>query len=368
MVTGAPSGTQAPMTRYAHSGGLNIAYQVFGAGPLDVVLVPGFISHVEFAWQEPLLARFLRKLSAFTRVIAFDKRGMGLSDRDPRRETPSLTERMDDIAAVMDAARCPRAALLAWSEGGPTSLLFTQRAPERVAALILVGTTARFTSTADFPEGIPRDLLELFIDTMRQDWGTGVGFELYAPSMADDSRMRSWWASYQRFASSPGAVAESLRMHLDVDARHVLTGIAVPTLIMHRTRDMMVPVECARFSAARIPGARYVEQPGEDHMYWLGDQDGTLSTIRDFLARTPDGAPVAALRQSRRRPAAGWESLTEAEMDVVRLVTSGMTNRQIAARLYLSPRTIQTHVSHIMRKLGVGRRSEIAAETSRRQR
>src|SRR6516165_2571091 len=138
MLTGAPGGTPTPTTRYARNGGLNIAYQVFGAGPPDVVLVPGFISHVEFAWHEPLLARFLRKLSAFTRVIAFDKRGMGLSDRDPRRETPSLAERMDDIAAVMDAADCPRGALLAWSEGGPTSLLFTQRSPERVAALILV--------------------------------------------------------------------------------------------------------------------------------------------------------------------------------------------------------------------------------------
>jgi pimeloyl-ACP methyl ester carboxylesterase len=155
MVTGAPGGTATPMTRYARSGSLNIAYQVFGAGPPDVVLVPGFISHVEFAWQEPLLARFLRKLSTFTRVIAFDKRGMGLSDRDPRRETPSLAERIDDITAVMDAADCPRAALLAWSEGGPTSLLFTHYAPERVAALMLAGTAARFTAAEDYPEGIP---------------------------------------------------------------------------------------------------------------------------------------------------------------------------------------------------------------------
>lgn len=359
---------QHPMTRYARSGGLNIAYQAFGTGPVDLVLVPGFISHVEFAWQEPLLARFLRKLSAFTRVIAFDKRGMGLSDRDPGQETPSMAERMDDISAVMDAARCRRAVLLAWSEGGPTSLLFTHRRPERVAALVLLGTSARFTADAGFPEGVPRDLLELFIDAMCQGWGTGVGFELYAPSLADDERMRSWWSSYQRFASTPGAVAASLRMHTDIDVRPVLPDIAVPTLIMHRTRDMLVPVECARYTAERIPGARYIEQDGEDHMYWLGDQDSTLSAIRQFLAATPEGAPIAALRQSRRRPSAGWESLTEAELDVVRLVTAGMTNQQIAARLYLSPRTIQTHVSHIMRKLDLSRRSEIAAEASRRQR
>jgi DNA-binding CsgD family transcriptional regulator len=268
----------------------------------------------------------------------------------------------------MDTVGCRRAVLLAWSEGGPTSLLFARRRPECVAALVLLGTTARFTADVDFPEGIPREFLELFINTMRQDWGTGVGFELYAPSMADDARMRSWWASYQRFASSPGAVAASLRMHLDIDVREVLPDIAVPTLVMHRTYDMLIPVECARYTAARITGARYVEQPGEDHMYWLGDQDSTLSAIRQFLAATPDGAPIAALRQSRRRPAAGWESLTEAELDIIRLVTAGMTNRQIAARLYLSPRTVQTHVSHIMRKLDLDRRSEIAAVASRRQR
>lgn len=367
-MTGQRTGDPAPATRYARSGDLNIAYQAFGAGPVDLVIVPGFISHVEYAWQEPLLARFLRKLSGFTRVITFDKRGMGLSDRDRRRETPSLTERMDDIAAVMDAADCRRAVLLAWSEGGATSLLFARRRPERVLALVLLSTTARFTSGADYPEGIPREILELFIDTMRQDWGTGVGFEIYAPSMAGDARMRSWWASYQRFASSPGAVAASLRMHLDVDVREALPGITVPALVMHRTFDMLIPVECARYAAARIPSARYIEQPGEDHMYWLGDQDSTLSAIRQFLAGTPEGAPIAALRQSRRRLGTGWESLTEAELDIVRLVTAGLTNRQIAERLFLSPRTIQTHVSHIMRKLDLRRRSEIAAAASRRQR
>jgi pimeloyl-ACP methyl ester carboxylesterase/DNA-binding CsgD family transcriptional regulator len=365
-MTSTQAAAPLPATRYARSGRLNIAYQAFGSGPPDVMLIPGFISHIEFAWQEPLFARFLRKLSAFTRVITFDKRGMGMSDRDPHREAPSIPERMDDIAAVMDAAGSARAALLAWSEGGPASLLFAQHAPERVAALILFGTTPRFTAAPDYPEGIPRELLELFIDTMREDWGTGVGFELHAPSMAGDARMRAWWAAYQRFASTPGAVAESLRMHLDVDARSALPGITAPSLIMHRRHDLLVPVECARFAAARIGGAQYVEQPGEDHMYWLGDQDRTLATLRDFLAGTPDGAPIAARRRSRRRPSSGWESLTEAELDVVRLIVSGLTNRQIATRLYLSPRTIQTHVSHVMRKLDVARRSEIAAEASRR--
>jgi pimeloyl-ACP methyl ester carboxylesterase/DNA-binding CsgD family transcriptional regulator len=355
-----------PDTRYARSGDLNIAYQVFGEGPVDLVLVPGFISHVEYAWQEPSLARFLRKLSVFSRVIAFDKRGMGLSDRDVPEETPTLAQRIEDVAAVMAATGSTRAALLAWSEGGPMSILFAATHPDRVAALVLIGTTARFSQAEDYPEGIPRELLELAVEAWREEWGTGVGLELYAPSVADDERTRSWWAAYQRFAASPGAVAASLRMHLDVDVRAFLPRIAAPTLVIHRVDDMLVPVTCGRYAAERISGARYLELPGSDHLYWLGNQDETVDEIRRFLAGTPDGAAIRELRRRRRRPSSGWESLTEAELDVVRLIAAGLTNRQIAGRLFVSPRTVQSHVAHIFTKLGVSRRSEIAAQASRR--
>ena len=269
---------------------------------MSLVMVPGFISHVEYSWKEPSLARFLRKLSAFARVITFDKRGMGLSDRDPA-ETPSLEERMDDVAAVMDASEAARAILFAWSEGGPMSILFAATYPERVSGLILVGTTPRFSAAHDFPEGLPRDVLELAIEAWREEWGTGVALELYGPSVADDERVRSWWAAYQRFAASPGAVAASLQMHLDVDVRDALPRVKAPTLIIHRVDDMLVPVTCARHMAGRIPEAQYLELPGSDHMYWLGDQDETLSAIRSFLAadarRRPDrcaqAAPAASL-------------------------------------------------------------------------
>lgn len=355
-----------PETRYAANGPLNIAYRVFGEGPVDLVMVPGFISHVERAWEEPSFARFLRKLSAFSRVIAFDKRGMGLSDRDPAGETPSLKERMTDVRAVMDAAGSRRAALFAWSEGGPMSILFAAIQPERVAALILVGTTPRFPDGEDFPEGIPRQVLEVAIEAWQEEWGTGVGLELYGPSVAHDDRLRSWWAAYQRSAATPGAVAASLRMHLDVDVRDALPRIQTPTLIVHRVDDMLIPVTCARYMAKRIPGARYLELPGSDHMYWLGDQDAMLGEIKNFLAETPEGAAVKALKQRRRRPSTGWESLTEAELDIVRLMAEGLTNREIARRLFVSPRTVQTHVAHVFTKLGASRRSEVAAQASRR--
>jgi pimeloyl-ACP methyl ester carboxylesterase/DNA-binding CsgD family transcriptional regulator len=355
-----------PETRYARSGDVSLAYRVFGEGSIDLLMVPAFISHVEYAWREPSLVRFLRLLSMFCRVIAFDKRGMGLSDRIADGGTPTLEQRMDDVRAVMDEAGSARAVLFAWSEGGPMSIRFTVTYPERVTALVLVGTAPRFAAGPDFSEGIPRDVIERFIETMEAQWGSGVGLELYGPSVADDDRVRSWWSAYQRYAASPGAVAASLRLHLDVDERHQLTHIRAPTLIIHRVDDMLVPVSCARYMAGRIPGAIYVELPGSDHMFWLGDQDATLAALTRFLADTEVGAAIRQVKQRRRRPSAGWEALTHAELDVVRLLADGLTNREIAQRLYISPRTVQAHVAHIFTKLGVSRRSEVAAEASRR--
>jgi pimeloyl-ACP methyl ester carboxylesterase/DNA-binding CsgD family transcriptional regulator len=359
-------GLPVPDIRYANSSGLKIAYQVFGDGPMDLIMVPGFISHIEHAWREPMLSRFLRRLSGFTRVIAFDKRGMGLSDRDPKRITPSLTERCDDIAAVMDAAGSTIAGLLAWSEGGPTALQFCASRPERCGGLILMGTAARFSTAPDYPWGVPREVLRLFVDTMEAEWGTGVGFELYAPSLADDRRAKAWWASFQRLAATPGAVAASLAMHVDVDVRPLIPGVRVPTLVLHRRFDRVVPVECGQFLGQAMPTATYVEDPDGDHMFWLGSQSATLEVIRQFLAGTPQGAGIARLSRSQRRVRSGWESLTEAELTVVGLIGHGMTNPQMAERLFVSPRTVQTHVAHIMVKLGMDRRAEIAAEATRR--
>jgi pimeloyl-ACP methyl ester carboxylesterase/DNA-binding CsgD family transcriptional regulator len=352
--------------RYATSDDLSIAYHVFGDGPVDIVLVPGFISHIEFAWQEPLLARFLRKLSSFARVIAFDKRGMGLSDRNPHSETPTLDERCRDIAAVMRAAGSSQATLLAWSEGGPTALKFSADHPDAVEALVLVGTTPRFTSAEHFPHGLPRPVLELFVETVREEWGSGVAFELYAPSLADNARARGWWASYQRLAASPGAVSASLLLHLDVDVTRVLPATRVPALVIHDTYDMVVPIECARYLASHLPNATLLELDGEDHMYWTGNQGVKLDAIRQLVSTTERGASLSASPRKRGRAAWGWESLTESELDIARLVGAGMTNRVIAERLFISPRTVQTHLSHIMRKLELERRAEVSAEVARR--
>lgn len=360
-----PGGVSIPSVRYADSDGLKIAYQVFGSGPIDLVLVPGFISHIEYAWHEPLLARFLRHLSAISTVIMFDKRGMGLSDRNPEGLTPTMPQREADVKAVMAAAGSSAAALVAWSEGGPTAVSFSAHHPELVEALILIGTAPRFTIADDYSFGVPRDVLRLFIDTLEEDWGSGVGFELYAPSLADDDDVRSWWAAYQRVACSPGTVAASLRMHLSVDVRRLLPRLRLPTLIVHQTNDMIVPVECGRFLAQQIPGAKLHERDGTDHMYWLDRQDDTIAAIHDLLAGTARGASLKPMRATRNRADSGWESLTPAELDVVRFVRAGLTTPQIAARLYLSPRTVQTHLTHVFRKLDLKRRSEVAVEAVR---
>ncbi len=349
-----------PETRYANASGVQIAYQVFGAGPVDVVLVPGFVSHVEIAWEEPMLARFLTRLSGFARVIFFDKRGTGLSDRAPMASFLDLERRAEDVIAVMDAVGSREAILYAWSEGGPLSILFAARRPDRVSGLILAGTTARFVAEPGYP-GVDPSLIEAFIATCEEDWGNGTAFEFFAPSLGDDQRMRRWWARYQRFCSSPGMVASSLRMHLEFDGRPLLEQIKAPTLVLHHRDDLIIPFECGRYLAEHIPGATLCELDGMDHLYWIGDQDSVLGPVMAFVERLAGASGRASRRRRPSRPIFGWEAITESERDVLTLAAHGLTNREIAARLHRSIKTIETHLGHVYDKLDVRSRSELVA-------
>jgi pimeloyl-ACP methyl ester carboxylesterase len=271
-----------PETRYARSGDVNIAYQVTGAGPVDLVYVLGWVSHIDLLWEEPSSARFLERLASFSRLILFDKRGTGLSDRVADSDLPTLEQRMDDVRAVMDAAGVERAALLGLSEGGPMCLLFAATYPERTAALVIIGSYARRVWAEDYPIGASREDYDAFLDEIRENWGGPVGLEVRAPSVAGDAAFRSWWASYLRMSASPGAAVALTRMNGEIDVRHVLPTIGVPTLLIHRTGDRSLPVEGSRYLAERIPGARLVELPGDDHLPWI-DQDGILDEIEEFL-------------------------------------------------------------------------------------
>ena len=268
-------------TKYAKSGGVHIAYQVVGdAGP-DLVLVPGWVSHVEYAWEEPSYARFLTRLASFSRLIMLDRRGTGLSDRVA--DLPSLEQRMDDVRAVMDAAGSERATLFGISEGGPMCLLFAATYPERTSGLILYGTLVRGIAAGDLPGWRTEDEIASFLDQIEAQWGSGISLRLFGPSLAHDEGMLRSWARFERLAVSPGGSRFLLRTIIDTDVRHVLPAIRVPTLIIHRTGDQATPVEGARYMAKHISGAKYVELPGVDHFAWTGDTDTILEGAEEFV-------------------------------------------------------------------------------------
>ena len=273
----------APETRYAKSGDVNIAYQVIGNGPLDIVFVMGWVSHLEYFWEEPSFVRFLSRLASFSRLILFDKRGTGLSDPVPINRLPTLEERMDDVRAVMDAVGSKRAVLVGVSEGGPLCSLFAATYPEKTSALVMIGTYARRTWDTDYPWAPTRPEREKFYEEIQRHWGGPVGLDERAPSMAEDPRFRSWWATYLRMGASPGAALALTQMNSEIDVRHVLPSVRVPTLVIHRTDDRCLKVEEGRYVAERIPGAKFVEMDGIDHLPFVGDQDSILDEVKEFL-------------------------------------------------------------------------------------
>ena len=286
--TNAPAA--APRVHYAKSGSVNIAYQVLGSGPIDLVFVMGWVSHLEAFWNEPSFARFLTRLSRMARLILFDKRGTGLSDAVPVDQLPTLEQRLDDVRAVMEAVGSERAVLLGVSEGGPLCSLFAATYPERTEALVMIGSYARRLRDVDYPWGPTRDERDAFCRLLLDEWGGPVGIDERAPSRAGDPAFRDWWASYLRMGASPGAAVALTRMNADIDIREVLPSIRVPTLVLHRTGDRCLKVEEGRYLASRIPGAVFVELPGDDHLPFLGDQDAMLGAVERFLgqARQPD--------------------------------------------------------------------------------
>jgi len=268
-------------TRYAKSGDTYIAYQVMGEGPFDLLFVPGFISHVEMQMEMPLNAAFFAKLAAFCRLIRFDKRGTGLSDR--LAAIPTLEERMDDVRAVMDAAGSTRAAIFALSEGGPMSILFAVTYPQRTSALILYGSSAREAWAPDNPWGMTNEQVAAVMKSREQSWGQGNSVDRFSPSLTGDQTLRKLVGRLERASATPGAANTLLLISHGTDVRHVLPTVRVPTLVMHRTGDLPINVENGRYLARHIAGAKYVEFPGIDHNPWVGDTNSIAGEIETFL-------------------------------------------------------------------------------------
>jgi class 3 adenylate cyclase len=287
-----------PPTHYATSGDVSIAYQVVGEAPLDLVLSLGYATHLDLQWESPLNAAFFDRLSSFARLILFDKRGMGLSD--PVSEVPTLEQRVDDVRAVMDAAGSERAALFGVSEGGPMSVLFAATHPERATALVLHGAMGRTTEAPDYPWAAPADaLLESAAEFLAPYWGRDAQgmVELFAPSLAGIPGVAEFTARLERSAASPAMVQKIFEMYLDIDVRAILPTIRVPTLVLHRHGDRVVNRRAGRELASQIPGARYVELDGIDHLPWAGDTEPVLGEIEEFLTgarSTPEADRVLA--------------------------------------------------------------------------
>jgi pimeloyl-ACP methyl ester carboxylesterase len=282
-----PSALSLPETRYALSGELRIAYQTLGDGPIDLVHVPGWVSHVEYGWEEPSLAHFYQGLTAFSRLILFDKRGTGLSDR--AAGLPDIQQRMDDVRAVMDAAGSRRAAIFGWSEGVGMAIIFAATYPERTAALVLFGAFAKREWAPDYPWApTPEERKRGYYDLIEREWGGPVGIEQIAPSRAKDPAFREWWGTYQRRSASPAAALALARMNTSIDVREYLAKVGVPTLVMHRRHDQDAKLEEGRYIADRIPGARFVELEGEDHLPFTGDVESVLRHTEEFVRRLPE--------------------------------------------------------------------------------
>jgi class 3 adenylate cyclase len=266
-------------TRYARSGDVNIAYQVTGEGQLDLVLVSGFVSHLELDWEDPGYRRLLERLGSFSRLIRFDKRGTGLSDRPAG--LPDLETRMDDVRAVMDAVGSKRAGLFGYSEGGPMSILFAATYPERTSALVLYGTYAkRCHPDDDYPWAPTWEARVEYAAEIERDWGKAADLERMSPSA--DERFSLWWASRARAAASPGAARDLILMNSQIDVRHALPAVSAPTLVLHRSGDLDSRVEEGRYIAKAIRGARFVELPGDAHFPSI-DSGRLLDEVEEFL-------------------------------------------------------------------------------------
>lgn len=270
-------------TAYARSGDINIAYQVIGEGDRDLVYVPGWVSNIDLMWDDPGLAGFLRRLSSFSRLITFDKRGTGLSDPVSVSELPDLSTRMDDLRAVMDDAGSERATIFGHSEGGNLSLLFAATHPDRTERLILTGSYAKRIRTEDYPWAPSAEEREQEALEMEADWGNAIDISIYAPSRTGDEAFVAWLSRYQRMSASPHTVATLMRMNTQIDTTPILSSIKVPTLLLYREDDRDVSIEEGRYISKRIPDSRFVALPGGDHFFWAGDAEQMLQEIEEFV-------------------------------------------------------------------------------------
>ncbi len=331
---------EIPEVKYARNGEVSIAYQVLGEGPPDLAFVTGFVGHLEVFWEAPEVRRAFERLASFSRLILWDKREQGLSDR--LGQPPTLEQGMDDLACVLDAVCSEQAALFGISEGGPMSVLYAASFPERVSHLVVYGTYAKLTRSGDYPAGASRERYERWVEATAPSWGGPVGVELFAPSLAADEAFVAWWARLLRSGTSPRAAAALLGMYVDIDVRPALAAVTAPTLVLHRAGDRLIPAAHGRTLASLIPHARYVELEGADHLAFAGDQDALLDEVEEFVTgsrreRAPERVLATVLftdivSSTERAAAMGdrdWRRILERHDEIVRKELGSFRGREI---------------------------------------
>ena len=338
-------------TRYAGHGNAHIAFQVCGRGPVDLLFIPGLISHLDLEWEDTAYRSFILRLSRMARVVRFDKRGTGLSD--PVGSLPTMRQRCADAFAVLEAVGSTSVVAFGHCEGGPIALRMAARRPGLVCGLVLCGTGARAT---------PPDVVTQICQAI-ECWGSGATLDMFAPSLAADPVARSIRGRLERAAASPALARATFAALADADAQAVLPRIRVPTLVVHR-RHETVPIAEGRLLAERIRGAQLVEIEGADHLPWAGDAQPGLDAVQGFLARLNPAAAASAcqpLLPARRQARAltGVASLTGREREVAELVARGLSNPEISRQLYLSRHTVESHLKSISAKLGVQGRAKV---------
>ncbi len=348
-----PTTNAIPQTQYVRSGDIYLAYQVLGEGPQTMLFVGGFLSHLELIWEEPGLAQFLRQLAKSVRLILFDKRGVGLSDRVGM--APTAEETMEDILVILNEVGCEKAALMSVSEGGPVSIMFAATYPNRTSHLILYGTMPKWVRSYDYPWALSRSQYDKWLSVMIDQWGQPVSLDMFAPSRAEETAFQAWWGKMLRQSATPGSLKDVLEALRDIDVRPVLPHVHLPALVLHRRGDKAIPVAGGRFLAQNLPNCRFVELNGQDHWWWVGETTVIFQEIENFLAET---AVSPAQIPDNQSDTPLVESLTEREMDVLQLLGTGYTNQQIADELVLTVGTVKTYNNHIYGKLGVTNRTQ----------
>ena len=347
-------------THYAHCGSVHIAWQSVGAGERDLLFIPGWVSNVEANWAFPEVAAFLERLAGLGRLLTFDKRGTGLSDRVARM--PAMEERIDDVRAVLDAAKARPVVIIGASEGCTLAAQFAAEHPGRCAALVLYGGWARRTRASDYPWAPSAEERARFLEAVLRDWGGPMDLGALAPSRAGEADFVERYAAYLRASASPGAAHALARMNTHVDVRAALPRVRAPTLVMHREGDRDSSIEEGRYLARHIPGAVFEPLSGNDHWPFVGDCESLLLAVERFVGGLP--APVLTSTESapgpRRRPEDPMAALTPRQHEVLELLAQGRGNKEIADLLGVSEHTVHRHVADVLVRLGARTRAQAA--------